>query len=47
MRTELKFETEHIQVGFGLFALENVGRNFDYFAALLAVTIPALVLPRL
>ena len=39
-------EAEHIQVGFGLFTFENVSRNFDYFAALLAITILALVLPR-
>ena len=36
-----------IQVGSGLLALEDVSRCFDYFAALLTVTISTLTLPRL
>ena len=40
-------EAERVQVGSGLFTLKDMSRSFDYFAALLAVTIPALILPNL
>ena len=38
-------DAELIQIVSGLFTFENESRSFNYFAALLAVTIQALILP--